>query len=200
VRKRLLYSLILVVLVGLAFSLFRLLTYREISTLPDDLIAAEARWTAHPIKHYRLTVKYSGYQWAGPVYHECIQDVEVTDEQPGFVFQDTCLPDPYLKYASRWFVDRVTVTGVFAKLKHDATTITFGHDQQCGDLLVVTPTYDAMLGFPTGATYGYQAAAPSNLGFQTYRQLYGVGLRNSDCLANSPATPPTITVTLQALS
>ena len=107
-------------------------------------------------------------------------------------------PGDLMAAEARWAAT-ITVTDLFARLRHDTTSITFGHDQQCGDLQVVSTTYDSTFGYPTSAVYSYQQVSPANLGLGTYLRLYG-GQMTPSCQANGPAVAPTIRATLQVLS
>ena len=200
-RKRLLLSLIFLVVVGLAFVAWNGFTsgMQEIGTLPADLLAAEARWKAQPVRHYRLTVSYTGFIKPGgpPGYGTCVESAEVTDEQPDSPTNQGCL-NTWMHY-----VPRLTVTDLFGKMEQDTTTIVWGHDQVCGDLLTVAATYDATLGYPTTVSYQWKQASPNTLGPLTYLRLYGSGPRNSTCLANLPAIMmsfPNFTIKLETLS
>src|SRR5258708_10175339 len=54
--------------------------YHEKTELPSDLVQAEARWNAHPIAHYRLTVTANA-EGVVPGEHTCQQVYDIQNEQ-----------------------------------------------------------------------------------------------------------------------
>ena len=162
----------------------------------STLLSAESRWLAHPVSHYRLTVTYSGAMWAGPDDMECVQEVEIKDEQQINQFQNTCAKmDVYLQ---RYFASPLTVAGLFSKIDHDLTTLDSALWMQCYGVTMVEAAYDTDLGYLNSAVYSRVAISPDNLGPETYNRLYGSST-SSSCLTNEPPIPPKITVGLTVL-
>lgn len=160
------------------------------------LETVEAQWLAHPYSHYRLNIKYSGMLWAGPNYHECTQDVEVTNEQVKTILQDTCKEQG--EYTQRFFTSPVTMTGLFAKLKSDMKLDT-AENMMCNGMPIVQVNYDLWQKFPVSAVYSTEIPSPDNLGIETYWRLYAIGSAGYNCLASGGIKLPTITVTMEPL-
>lgn len=53
-----------------------------------ELASAQARWSAHPVQHYRMEVQFSGW------IQNCRQVVEVQNEQVQRVIENTCTRPP----------------------------------------------------------------------------------------------------------
>ncbi len=178
--------------IGMGPSIYwaQLTNVREIATPPAELLAAKARWTANPIKHYRLTVRYLRTLYPAV---DCLQDVEVLNEVVITTYEDNCSTDGYLQ---RFAPLGKTVAELFAKFQKETTTIHFSEEQGCGDFMVVALSYDSA-GYPTSAKYHFEQAFPWNLGSQTYKALYGDGPKTESCFGgiNSPSEPD-ITVSL----
>ncbi len=200
-RKQLLRAgiviLLVIVLAALAILIYRFAPRAgkraEIAATLDQV---QAQWAAHPIAHYRLTLKYAGTLWAGPGYVECLQDVEVVGETTGTVYRDSCQNVTVKIY----FVSQVTVSGLFARLKTDMSTLGSVEDMYCHGVLIVTVSYDETLHYPTRVVYTREAVSPDTIGSEAYWQRYGDPGKGYTCLAYGLAVPPTITVSLQPLS
>src|SRR5262245_50946645 len=123
---------------------------REIATPPANLLAAEARWTANPIRHYRLKVNHfmSTYPFV-----DCSQEVEVLDEKVIQTFEDGCSANNYLQTFPPL---GSTVTELFAKFRKETTTLRFRERDNpgCGWFLGMEISYTSE-GYPETAKYDW---------------------------------------------
>ncbi|MBX3085273.1 MAG: hypothetical protein KF716_26810 [Anaerolineae bacterium] len=152
---------------------------REISTPPADLLSAQARWNANPIKHYRLKIRRI---WAIGI--PCSQDVEVVGEMVTKTIEDTCTMDSSLQHTLAFGVPLIfgsTISELFAKFRTETTRIVFKEEQSCGTFLGVAITY-ASEGYPINAKYNWVEPSPDTLGPNTYTSMYGEGFRTVTCM------------------
>jgi len=157
----------------------RLTNVREISTPPSDLVAAQARWNANPVKHYRLKIQRT---WA--IGSPCSQDVEIVDEEIIKTIEDTCTTDSNLQHTLAFGVPLIfgsTISELFAKFQKETTRVVFKEGQSCGTFLGVVIIYAAE-GYPISAKYNWLGPSPDTPGPNTYTSMYGEGFRTMTCM------------------
>ncbi len=97
--------------------------------LDRELASAEARWAARSFGHYELRLHDKG----------CLQVIEVVNEHVADVQPTRCEPPPR------------SVSDLFALIRRDGAVSTscilFGC--ACDDVLAISASYDAALGYPT---------------------------------------------------
>lgn len=117
----------------------------------QDLAAAERQWAAHPVTHYRLIIEYAHI---GSI--NCIQDVEVLNEQPIAIRENVCSPpvpagSPYL--------NGLTVTRLFNRIGDYLNTVEGqcgSHGCPCSGPMRVMSVYDPALGYPRQMRVGLE--------------------------------------------
>ena len=174
----------------------RLTNVREISTPPADLVAAQTRWNANPIKHYRLKIRRI---WV--IGLPCSQDVEVIDEVVVKTVEDTCTTNTKLQHTVAFGVPLIfgnTISKLFAKFQTETTRIVWREDQSCGAFLSVMVTFVAE-GYPTNAKYDWVQSSPYTLGPNTYTSIFGAGSRTMTCMSAIRPYEIEVQISLQPL-
>jgi len=142
VRKRKLLFAAIAGLLVIAFGHYPVSLYLTWSA-KQDLAAAEQKWAAHPLTHYRMVV---AYRRTGSI--NCIQDVEVLNENPVVLYENSCSPG---LPAGHPYLQPLSVTDLFKQVSDylDEVEANCGsHGCPCSGPVRVLPVYDPSVGYP----------------------------------------------------
>lgn len=112
------------------------------------LTEAKTQWASHLAQHYRLIVQHTH-----PGSIVCVQNVEVRDEEPVAIFQNTCSkPLP----AESPVLQGISISSLFALATSMMNSVegSCGGDCTCYGPIRVLLRYDPALGYPIAMRVG----------------------------------------------